>query len=116
MRFLLPSRRLAERIISRLKLEEAVMKSFPSKRIGIRLLRASTDRSSARFTVAMCAVSLLVLLSGCTVGPKYHPAVTQAPAVYKESPTQFKENEGWTVAQPSDAKLRGKSWEIFNEP
>ena len=92
------------------------MTSFPSKRIGITLLRSSTDRSSARFTVAMCAVSLLVLLSGCTVGPKYHPAVTQAPAVYKESPTQFKENEGWTVAQPSDAKLRGKWWEIFNEP
>jgi NodT family efflux transporter outer membrane factor (OMF) lipoprotein len=92
------------------------MTSFPSKRIGITLRRSSTDRSSARFTVAMCAVSLLVLLSGCTVGPKYHPAVTQAPAVYKESPTQFKENEGWTVAQPSDAMLRGKWWEIFNEP
>src|SRR5208283_935490 len=35
---------------------------------------------------------------------------------YKESPTQFKENEGWTVAQPSDAMLRGKWWEIFNDP
>lgn len=64
---------------------------------------------------AVCAASLL-LLSACTVGPKYHPTVTQAPTVYKESPTQFKENEGWTVAQPSDAKLRGKWWEIFNEP
>jgi NodT family efflux transporter outer membrane factor (OMF) lipoprotein len=92
------------------------MTSSPSKKIGITLLCSSTDHSSARFTVAMCAVSLLVLLSGCTVGPKYHPAVTQAPAVYKESPTQFKENEGWTVAQPSDAMLRGKWWEIFNEP
>ena len=37
-------------------------------------------------------------------------------AVYKESPTQFKENEGWTVAQPSDSMLRGKWWEIFNDP
>ena len=51
------------------------------------------------------------------VGPKYHPPAPPAPAaVYKESPTQFKETEGWTVAQPADAKLRGKWWEIFNDP
>jgi NodT family efflux transporter outer membrane factor (OMF) lipoprotein len=54
---------------------------------------------------------------GCAVGPKYHPPAPQPPAAaYKESPTQFKENEGWTVAQPADAKLRGKWWEIFNDP
>ena len=57
------------------------------------------------------------MLTGCVVGPKYHPPVAQAPApVYKESPTEFKENEGWMVAQPADAKLRGKWWEIFNDP
>jgi NodT family efflux transporter outer membrane factor (OMF) lipoprotein len=57
------------------------------------------------------------MMSGCVVGPKYHPPAPQAPAPeYKESPTQFKENEGWTVAQPSDAMLRGKWWEIFNDP
>jgi NodT family efflux transporter outer membrane factor (OMF) lipoprotein len=57
------------------------------------------------------------MLSGCVVGPKYHPPAPQAPApVYKESPTQFNETEGWTVAQPADAKLRGKWWEIFNDP
>jgi len=59
----------------------------------------------------------LGMLAGCVVGPKYHPPAPQAPAAeYKESPTQFKENEGWTVAQPADAKLRGKWWEIFNDP
>ncbi len=61
--------------------------------------------------------ALLLVVSGCVVGPKYHPPAPQAPAPdYKESPTQFKENEGWTVAQPADAKLRGKWWEIFNDP
>ena len=30
--------------------------------------------------------------------------------------TQFKESDGWTVAQPQDAALRGKWWEIYNEP
>src|ERR1700723_3086712 len=63
------------------------------------------------------AAALLFMLSGCAVGPKYHPPAPAAPAaVYKESPTQFKENEGWTVAQPADSKLRGKWWEIFNDP
>jgi NodT family efflux transporter outer membrane factor (OMF) lipoprotein len=39
-----------------------------------------------------------------------------APPAFKESPTQFKETEGWTVAEPQDATLRGKWWEIYNEP
>jgi NodT family efflux transporter outer membrane factor (OMF) lipoprotein len=68
--------------------------------------------------VRLFATALLLLLSGCVVGPKYHPAAPAQPpaAVYKESPTQFKENQSWTVAQPADAKLRGKWWEIFNDP
>ena len=71
----------------------------------------------ARRTIWLCALFSL-LLSGCVVGPKYHqPPPAQPPAaVYKESPTQFPGNEGWTFAQPSDAKLRGKWWEIFNDP
>jgi NodT family efflux transporter outer membrane factor (OMF) lipoprotein len=39
-----------------------------------------------------------------------------APEAFKESPAQFKEVDGWTVAQPQDAALRGKWWEIYNEP
>jgi NodT family efflux transporter outer membrane factor (OMF) lipoprotein len=62
------------------------------------------------------SAALLIVLAGCSVGPRYHPPVTSAPAVYKESPTQFKETDGWKVAQPSDAMLRGKWWEIFNDP
>jgi NodT family efflux transporter outer membrane factor (OMF) lipoprotein len=75
-----------------------------------------------RLVPALLAFLMLGLLSGCVVGPKYHQPAPQAPgepppaAVYKESPTQFKDNEGWTVAQPSDAQLRGKWWEIFNDP
>src|SRR6516162_2072838 len=61
-------------------------------------------------------VAALVGLSACTVGPKYHPPVTQAPPSYKESPARFKESEGWTIANPQDAMLRGKWWEIFKEP
>ncbi|MFZ0761844.1 MAG: RND transporter, partial [Candidatus Sulfotelmatobacter sp.] len=66
--------------------------------------------------IRISAAVLSLILSGCVVGPKYHPPATPPPpAVYKESPTQFKETQGWTVAQPADAKLRGKWWEIFND-
>ena len=65
---------------------------------------------------ALCATALSLMLSGCVVGPKYHPPAPPPPApVYKESPTQSEEAGLWTVAQPADAKLRGKWWEIFND-
>ncbi len=65
-------------------------------------------------TAVMCCV-----LTGCTVGPKYHPPVMQAPTAYKELPAKFQNAPDagpWTVAEPQDAKLRGNWWEIFNEP
>ena len=67
--------------------------------------------------IRLGAAALLLILPACVVGPKYHPPAPPPPAaVYKESPTQFKETGDWTVAQPADAKLRGKWWEIFNDP
>ena len=65
-------------------------------------------RKPAAYSIWLAVAVLVFTLSGCVVGPKYHPPVTQAPVVYKESPTQFKESEGWQVAQPADAQLRGK--------
>lgn len=58
---------------------------------------------------------LCAALAGCNVGPKYVPPAQTAPAVYKESPDQFKETDGWKVAQPQDATLRGNWWEIYND-
>jgi NodT family efflux transporter outer membrane factor (OMF) lipoprotein len=69
-----------------------------------------------RGTLHLSIAALLLSASSCVVGPKYHPPANQAPAAYKESPTQYPESQGWTVAQPADAKLRGKWWEIFNDP
>jgi NodT family efflux transporter outer membrane factor (OMF) lipoprotein len=60
---------------------------------------------------------LCSMLAGCNVGPKYVPPAMTAPPAFKESPTQFNEPDNtWTVAQPQDATLRGKWWEIYNEP
>src|SRR5271154_4440308 len=57
------------------------------------------------------------LLGGCMVGPKYHTPSVETPAAYKElTPADFKNTDGWKVAQPEDDALRGKWWEIFNDP
>ena len=73
-------------------------------------------RKLAKSAKWFCAAALLVM-SGCVVGPKYHAPSPQAPAAaYKESPSQFKETGDWAVAQPADATLRGKWWEIFSDP
>lgn len=48
-------------------------------------------------------------LSACAVGPDYHrPPVDTGVA--------FKEAEGWTLANPSDAAERGDWWTVFNDP
>jgi NodT family efflux transporter outer membrane factor (OMF) lipoprotein len=74
------------------------------------------SRKSVKGALRLGAAALLLISSGCVVGPKYHPPAPPAPAaVYKESPTQFPDSQSWTVAQPADAKLRGKWWEIFND-
>jgi NodT family efflux transporter outer membrane factor (OMF) lipoprotein len=39
------------------------------------------------------------------------------PPAYKElTPADYKNTDGWKVAQPKDDALRGKWWEIFNDP
>src|ERR1700761_7487782 len=54
-------------------------------------------------------LSTLLLLSGCTVGPKYKRTPVDTPPAYKAI-------GDWKTAQPQDDKLRGKWWEIFNDP
>lgn len=52
---------------------------------------------------------LLLQLSACAVGPDYvRPPV--------ETPAEFKEAKGWKTAQPRDHELRGKWWEVFDDP
>jgi len=57
------------------------------------------------------------MLGACTVGPKYHTPTAQTPEAYKElTPKDFSQTEGWKTAQPKDEAMRGKWWEIFNDP
>ena len=79
----------------------------------------SNFMKNSRLRLISGSAVTMLLLSGCMVGPKYHvpPATATAPpAAYKESTTQFQDADGWKVAQPQDAMLHGKWWEIYNDP
>lgn len=65
---------------------------------------------SSRPPVAMMALAALVLLaSGCAVGPNYQRPTT--PAI-----VTFKEAGDWVTAAPADALERGPWWELFGDP
>jgi NodT family efflux transporter outer membrane factor (OMF) lipoprotein len=67
---------------------------------------------------ASCTFTLLVFMSACRVGPPYHaptPTAVTAPS-FKESTVNFQDADGWKVANPQDAMLRGNWWKVFNEP
>jgi NodT family efflux transporter outer membrane factor (OMF) lipoprotein len=73
---------------------------------------------TVRLNIILAAVTAFAI-AGCTVGPKYRqPAATVQPpaATYKESPTQFPNSGEWKVADPQDAMLHGKWWEIYKDP
>jgi NodT family efflux transporter outer membrane factor (OMF) lipoprotein len=93
---------------------------------GVQRSTFGVQRSAAPFsfpnrtrTRIFCLCLMMATLPGCLVGPKYQKPVATTetlPASYKESPTQFKDGQGWKVAQPRDAMLRGPWWRIFKEP
>ena len=69
-----------------------------------------------RYQTAILSAVATLSLAGCRVGPHYSvpPATAQAPPVaYKEAPGA---NDDWKIAQPQDAMLRGKWWEIYKDP
>ena len=66
---------------------------------------------------ALVLLTLLALLQGCRVGPRYVAPVMQAPPAFKEvAPQQSSDGTTWTAATPQDATLRGNWWELYQEP
>ena len=76
------------------------------KRILEILLHQNPRRSLGIHGLLAMAV---LQLTGCAVGPKYHPPAVQAPSTYKEA-------GDWKPAQPNDQNLGGTWWTIFNDP
>jgi NodT family efflux transporter outer membrane factor (OMF) lipoprotein len=86
-------------------------------------------------TGLLASAALTCVLAGCMVGPKYHAPAPQAPPDFKETPTNATKTTAqapqsaapaedptlgglgsWKVVDPKDSALRGKWWEIYNEP
>ncbi len=63
------------------------------------------------------ALLLVLLLAGCTVGPKYIKPTVPTTSTYKEEvPGSFKESDQWQPARPGDRISRGNWWEVFGDP
>jgi NodT family efflux transporter outer membrane factor (OMF) lipoprotein len=54
-------------------------------------------------------LALLLVLTGCAVGPVYQRPAFNAPLTYKQA-------EGWVVAAPADGFARGPWWALFGDP
>jgi len=81
--------------------------------------RQSSSVPSLARAAQMLSLSLAALaLAGCQVGPKYlRPSAPLAPAYKENQPgSELAQAEGWKQANPQDAMLRGKWWEIFKDP
>lgn len=74
------------------------------KRPGTLIFR-SLGTTAEQVLIAIIALHL----TGCVVGPKYHPPAVQAPPAYKEV-------GDWKPAQPNDQNLGGTWWKIFQDP
>jgi NodT family efflux transporter outer membrane factor (OMF) lipoprotein len=65
--------------------------------------------------LAVVSLLALALMGGCSFAPKYQRPPVETPTAFKELTPQNPEATNiWTVAQPSDAVIRGKWWEMFN--
>jgi NodT family efflux transporter outer membrane factor (OMF) lipoprotein len=74
---------------------------------------------SRKYTMfAAAAVLTATLVAGC-VGPPYVKPDVHTPAAFKESSAAAyvgADAGAWQPAQPQDATLKGKWWEVFGEP
>jgi NodT family efflux transporter outer membrane factor (OMF) lipoprotein len=63
------------------------------------------------------AGAVVLLLAGCTVGPKYATPSTPVPNMFKEAtPADYRIAGMGRPARPSDTARRGKWWQILRDP
>jgi NodT family efflux transporter outer membrane factor (OMF) lipoprotein len=71
----------------------------------------STDTPRRLRKILLPGLAGMMLLSSCTVGPKYRRPTAPVSPAFKEPPPA-----GWKEAQPNDGVIRGKWWEIYKDP
>lgn len=75
----------------------------------MRLKKVLWSAGGLRARIVLFVFGLLVL-GGCTVGPRYARPTMPAPPQFKELPPN------WKTAEPSDQFAKGNWWEIFQDP
>ncbi len=69
----------------------------------------------ARSFTKLALAAPLLLIAGCSIGPKYVRPSAPVPPAYKELGAPNLEST-WKPAQPRDQAARGKWWESFQDP
>jgi len=85
------------------------------------LERADIAASGKAATCARAIYAVLLgsgmLFTGCSFAPHYEKPKIESPGAYKElTPAQAKDTDGWKTAAPNDYAMRGKWWEMFQQP
>ena len=77
------------------------------------MIEVRTRRAAAFLLGAVLGLAI----QGCRVGSDYvRPTAPTAPSFKEPLPENFKSEDGWKPAQPSDAQLKGHWWTLFNDP
>src|SRR5579871_1960045 len=68
-----------------------------------------------RCSLTVVGAAVATLVAGC-VGPAYVKPKVDSTSAYKEATPAAGDSGAWHPAAPQDAVLKGKWWEVFNEP
>lgn len=80
-------------------------------------ITTTRPRLTAASCLLLCALCFVILAPACMVGPNYKRPTAEVPAAFKEPPTDNPDEiNRWKPAQPNEAAVRGKWWEIYNDP
>jgi NodT family efflux transporter outer membrane factor (OMF) lipoprotein len=80
----------------------------PHRDNRVRRSFASCAQTRASASVNIGAVTLVLALTGCTIGPNYSREAAPVP-------THFKELKGWKRATPNDDVARGDWWTVYRD-
>ena len=69
-----------------------------------------------RISTTSLAGAALLLAAGCNFAPRYDPPKTETTPAFKEAATGNSDGQGWKVATPQDAAIRGHWWEAYQDP
>jgi hypothetical protein len=70
-----------------------------------------------RTVLLVALATILLLVMGCSVGPKYVRPPVEIPSAYKETPhAAAMGSEFWKTTQPKDDTNRGNWWKVYNDP